>query len=288
MKNSYLLFISLFIPFIIQAQQFSFQLYISDSLGHADTLTLGYDANATDSIDVGFGEVNIVNQAWDTNLEARICPYGDWNFATQFQPAFETKKQIMLFTPQAPYSSYHVQLSAPFIVEIHSAAQRPYYLSWDSTLFADSSRYSTYLMALNSTACPWFGFWLSSVDHYNFQSNWFTDNSYYINNNDTIWVLGFQFASFNTVGINQSYRAQERINLYPNPASDIINFDLKFINQDAELLIYNSLGQVVRQVSVDKGKPNMQVEITNLHNGVYFYSVIEESGKRTSGKFIKK
>ena len=143
-------------------------------------------------------------------------------------------------------------------------------------------------MALNSTACPWFGFWLSSVDDFTFQSDWITDNSYYINNNDTIWVLGFQFASFNTVGINQSYRDQERINLYPNPASDIIHFDLKYISQEADLLIYNSLGQVVRQVSIDKGKRNMQVEIASLLNGVYFYSVIEESGKRTSGKFIKK
>jgi len=288
MKNTYLLFISLFIPFIIQAQQFSFQLYISDSMGHADTLTLGYDANATDSIDAGFGEVNIVNQAWGTNLEARICPYVVWNLSTQFQPAFETKKQIMHFIPQAPYSSYHAQLSATFMVEIHSAAQRPYYLSWDSTLFADSSRYSTYLMALNSTLCPWSGYWLSSLDHYAFKSDWDTDNSYYINNNDTIWVLGFQFASFNTVGINQSYRDNERINLYPNPANDIINFDFKSMSQDAELFIYNSLGQVVRQVNIDKGKPNVQVEIANLHNGVYFYTVIEESGKRTSGKFIKK
>jgi len=287
MKNIYLLFIALLFPFIIQAQQFSFQLYISDSLGNTDTLTLGYDANATDSIDAGFGEVNIINQAWDTALEVRTCPYGDWDFAMQFQPAFESKKQIMHFVPQAPYNPYHAQLSTPFLVEIHSANQRPYYLSWDSTLFADSSRANSGIYAISSAVVPWYGLSLSSVSHFTFQSDWFTDDSYYINNNDTIWVLFFRFISSNVVGINQSSQDNKPINLYPNPANDIINFDLNSMSQKSELLIFNSLGQIVRQINIDKGKQSIQVDIANLLNGVYFYKLIEESGKSTSGKFVK-
>ena len=140
MRKINLTLFTLFIASMLHAQQFSFNLYITVSLGHSDTLVLGYDPMATDSIDAAFGEVDVSSQVWDSVFEARICPYGDWNFATQFQPAYETKKQIMHFIPQPPYSPYSSQLSTPFIIEIHSAAQRPYYLSWDSTLFADSSR----------------------------------------------------------------------------------------------------------------------------------------------------
>jgi hypothetical protein len=74
-------------------------------------------------------------------------------------------------------------------------------------------------------------------------------------------------------------------NIFPNPTSDFINFDIKQDLQSAyELKILNSMGQVVLNKSVSENKQNIQ----NLNTGIYLVILTEQTGKIYRSKFIKK
>ncbi len=63
---------------------------------------------------------------------------------------------------------------------------------------------------------------------------------------------------------------------YPNPATNFINFDYKLTSKvnNANIRIMNLLGSVVKNVEIDKNSTGLRLDISNLTNGVYFYSVI--------------
>ena len=56
------------------------------------------------------------------------------------------------------------------------------------------------------------------------------------------------------------------VSVYPNPADDVLNLQLSDIQED--VVIYNSLGQVVRSYEDMWG--NVQINVADLHTGVYF------------------
>ncbi len=82
------LILTLFLlPLYLTAQEeFSFQLYFEDALGNRDTVTVGYDENASHAIDTVFGEEDIISLPWDNQCEVRI---------SDFSKTFHTKKQII-------------------------------------------------------------------------------------------------------------------------------------------------------------------------------------------------
>ena len=72
-------------------QEFSFKMYFEDAIGNKDTLELGYDVNATDTIDAILGEINIIGIPLDSVFDIRISDaYWNNNVGT-----FQTKKQIV-------------------------------------------------------------------------------------------------------------------------------------------------------------------------------------------------
>ena len=84
-------------------------------------------------------------------------------------------------------------------------------------------------------------------------------------------------------GINEII-TQSEILVYPNPASEIINFDIGMF-KDFQLLIYNQLGQVVLEDKLTQG--NNTINISNLKKGIYFYKLQNTNEKTISGKFVK-
>ena len=72
--------------------------------------------------------------------------------------------------------------------------------------------------------------------------------------------------------------------VYPNPASEIINFDIGMF-KDFQLLVYNQLGQVVLEDKLTQG--NNTINISNLKKGIYFYKLQNTNEKTISGKFVK-
>jgi hypothetical protein len=88
-----------------------------------------------------------------------------------------------------------------------------------------------------------------------------------------------------TLGVND-YFVNNKVSLYPNPTSDIINIKLAKGNDLPDSYkIYNILGQLVtvREIS---NQSELKIDVTSLSKGVYFVKVIKESAS-TSIPFIK-
>lgn len=83
---------------------------------------------------------------------------------------------------------------------------------------------------------------------------------------------------------NLTKEALKAIRVYPNPASEFINFD--FGNNTASTLtITNVSGQVVSNVNVNSNKAT--VSVSEFDKGIYFYNAIDANGNViTTNKFV--
>ncbi|SDQ83308.1 Por secretion system C-terminal sorting domain-containing protein [Chryseobacterium soldanellicola] len=96
-----------------------------------------------------------------------------------------------------------------------------------------------------------------------------------------------EFEDYNVVvsdvlGTNDLSSAQDGIQLYPNPASDVLN--ITKVSDKASYKIYSAAGQLVGNGTVSGGKIN----VSSLIKGVYMIT-IDDKGKATfNSKFIKK
>ncbi|MBX2892456.1 MAG: T9SS type A sorting domain-containing protein [Saprospiraceae bacterium] len=72
--------------------------------------------------------------------------------------------------------------------------------------------------------------------------------------------------------VNKKMAGQTSLHIYPNPANDLLNIDYRSIgNTDVQLLIFNSQGQIVRQVSLQAEVETVQLSLQNIPVGVYWY-----------------
>ena len=103
---------------------------------------------------------------------------------------------------------------------------------------------------------------------------------------DRFWL----FYNHKSTGINQQALAKNKINVYPNPASSVINMSLKLTaNQKSTYTynIYNQLGAIVQAGEVDfaNGK-QAQINIDAFSPGVYFITASNGKDLQTI-KFVK-
>ena len=84
----------------------------------------------------------------------------------------------------------------------------------------------------------------------------------------------------NTSGIENIY--SNRISIFPNPASDIINVTTEN-KQPKQLSIFNRNGQLCISSGL---KENIKIDISNLDEGVYFLK-IKDKGIISTKRFIK-
>lgn len=83
------------------------------------------------------------------------------------------------------------------------------------------------------------------------------------------------------------YFINNKLGLYPNPTSDIINIKLAVANDLPDSYkIYNMLGQLVKAKEINNIS-QLKIDATSLSNGMYFIKVIKE-GASISIPFIKK
>jgi polyhydroxybutyrate depolymerase len=99
-----------------------------------------------------------------------------------------------------------------------------------------------------------------------------------INASAEIW--SFFKEQINTTSIAESHVPSGVLSIFPNPANTEINITYpSSINTD--IVISNAMGQVIM-----KAQNNNKIHISNLTNGLYFVSVIQEN-KRYTEKLIK-
>ena len=70
--------------------------------------------------------------------------------------------------------------------------------------------------------------------------------------------------------------------VYPNPASNLVN--IKTNQEISNISLYNSVGQLIRTISLNERKVHYSVDLGGLENGVYFINIV--SGDRIINKRI--
>ncbi len=74
------------------------------------------------------------------------------------------------------------------------------------------------------------------------------------------------------------------MNVYPNPATDNITFDLKEDPEEGKIIIYNTEGRQVYSGEVRQQR--FTIDITGLTTGNYYYQLVDGGVRVSSGSFI--
>lgn len=82
------------------------------------------------------------------------------------------------------------------------------------------------------------------------------------------------------VSVNEN--ASSVFNVYPNPAHEVVSFNL---TGDAQVSIFDITGRMVNTMDMVAGQG--QCQISNLENGVYFLNVRYTDGKTEVARFVK-
>lgn len=86
------------------------------------------------------------------------------------------------------------------------------------------------------------------------------------------------------LGLNQ-INALRNMQVYPNPAKDMLHIDLEEPAKGLNIKIVNLLGSIVKS-STPTLQQNNSIDISDLNNGIYLL-VIENNGERYYHKFMK-
>ena len=80
----------------------------------------------------------------------------------------------------------------------------------------------------------------------------------------------------------------ETVNLYPNPAQDVLNVELKgFMGDRVVMRVHNSLGQVVMQRSINQVEEQVErFNTSQLQSGMYYLNVQVEGRESFTEKFM--
>lgn len=175
-------------------------------------------------------------------------------------------------------------------------------MSWSDVNYETPETYpQLYDLHVNSDfpnayyACGWYGEIYKSTDG---GATWFILSSgvesntslygiYFIDDTKG-WAVGYNGLILKTAsgGIldNEENVEVGKINIYPNPAKDILHLDTKNEIGVKQLNIYNTLGQIVLEVT--NLENNTNIDVANLKSGTYFIKVITDRGTANT-KFIK-
>ena len=266
---------------ISQAQQFAFQMTFVDAIGNTDSLTLGYDIAATDSLDVAFGETNILGTAYTNGIDVRA---GNVWFLQNFgsvagQAPFETKKQIVTnscggnFWLLFPIAEINI-VSTHFPITAH----------WTKILLNDTCRNGSVFTGVHPGS--WWdtgGFReeLAIEDSATFYQNQY----YYLNGTDTVnvyWVA-FSDSTLLSSGIDEVSKENNSIKVFPNPTSNFVSLKLnENFGEVNRVEFYNTYGQVVL-TSTELSS----IDISKLTNGLYFIKVTNRRGLTATAKLQK-
>lgn len=123
---------------------------------------------------------------------------------------------------------------------------------------------------------------------------------YFANSNDGTSIITYTFFDNNNpndsvqvtvkhvigqTGINEEFVINSISDVYPNPATDVINIDYD-VNTNSSLKIYNLIGSEIKSVVLSNTGSKASVNVADLVNGVYFYSFTSKSKVLKQGRFV--
>lgn len=282
------------------APYFDMFLHFEDAVGNRDSVSFGYDLNASSNLDIEWGEVEITSP-FDSVFEVRIA-----------EPTVNAEK----------LSKRIVQRTVPFVgspcldggiafIYIH-AINQPVKVWWDNT-------------NLNTNECFVSGWIIDNIRHHlavvsvdEFNPTYYclgAVDSAYFGLVDTMGqfdpprifiekevegiglksIPGLEIAIMPLGAYSPCYWVETRtdeifsitgeIDVFPNPA----NRRIRLILEDElieELRIFNAKGQLIETVSgmIVEGQ---DIDVSHLLSGVYFFQAKTNGMRFYTGKFVK-
>ena len=88
-------------------------------------------------------------------------------------------------------------------------------------------------------------------------------------------------------GVEVITNVEEFSNAYPMPANSVVNFDYSFnTSVNAEIVIYNMMGQKVMARDINGMQGKASINVSDLTDGVYFYSLVVNGKTEKSSKLV--
>ncbi|PPK96663.1 putative secreted protein (Por secretion system target) [Nonlabens xylanidelens] len=78
-----------------------------------------------------------------------------------------------------------------------------------------------------------------------------------------------------------------KIELYPNPASDFVFINYVVANDNETILIYNTLGQLIKNVNLIQGDSFTRLDVSSLNSGIYLLKVGESNDSQILKLVVK-
>lgn len=83
------------------------------------------------------------------------------------------------------------------------------------------------------------------------------------------------------------WKKEFEVTLFPNPANKQISVETTFpLTNGSEWVLYNAVGQQVLYANMSKGTTRLEVPLTGVPSGLYFWEMKDLKGKIGSGKLI--
>ncbi len=112
-----------------------------------------------------------------------------------------------------------------------------------------------------------------------------TKRSYiYYNKNGIEWGTPANLDSLLIVSTDEVIENNIHLKVFPNPAKDILHFQLEDRLDDAEIRIYSTLGQLITRQNINTNL--IQFNTSDWHNGAYFYGIYVEGQLVKQGQFL--
>lgn len=159
------------------------------------------------------------------------------------------------------------------------------YLGWSQDTMADVVQNYYNLAAADTSIIGLFGYiWPGGLDgptHHGVRNM----TAAVINKNVEIGqIIKANYSPCSATGIENNIVKQWTMNIFPNPAQDILNIQLPFKASTAEIKIYNVLGKLEKTIS-NINNQNIHIETSELQDGLHFI-VLQNGQQQAKAKFI--
>jgi len=104
------------------------------------------------------------------------------------------------------------------------------------------------------------------------------------------WDYGsfIPFTTSNCALLGTSNFENNKLQLYPNPATNELNVQLDNASTDYKIAIYNTLGSLLFESTNQLSNSNNSINIGHLHSGIYFVQITDSENRIYQKRLIKK
>ena len=91
----------------------------------------------------------------------------------------------------------------------------------------------------------------------------------------------------NTIGLNNIHKNNITTKLYPNPTEGKAKLEIEGLNTEADVLVYDMIGRVVQRHSLNKGKNDLEIDLSGYAKGVYSIRIINDGINQTKKLIVQ-